>query len=221
MSGVGNGRAVKRVSAVLMSILVLVAPIRAFGGAEADVYAPRIVALLPPYCKYAPGYSGRVPGGDDPVQVEHWKSVLGYMYYHIHHYCWGLAQTEYALLFAHDAGERTFNLSASLGNFDYVLRHMKPDYVLLPEVLTRKGENLIRLGRAPEAMEPLERAIAAKPDYWPPYAALADYFKDAGEPAKAREWLRKGLEAAPKAEPLQRRLAALGSHDGAEARRSK
>jgi hypothetical protein len=58
-------------------------------------------------------------------------------------------------------------------------------------------------------MEPLHRAINLRPDYWPAYVALSDYFANLGSFEDAREWLRKGLEAAPQSQALARRLAEL------------
>jgi tetratricopeptide (TPR) repeat protein len=104
---------------------------------------------------------------------------------------------------------RDFHLSASINEFNYVLERAKDDFVMLPEILTKKGENLIRLGRAPLGMIELERAIAVKPDYWPPYVALSDYFKDSGDIEKARQALQRGLAAAPNTQALKKRLAAL------------
>ena len=63
----------------------------------------------------------------------------------------------------------------------------------------------------------LQHAIDLKPDYWPPYAALGDYFKEAGNYAKAAEWLQKGLAASPNAKPLKERLTALKNKTPAEA----
>ena len=62
-----------------------------------------------------------------------------------------------------------------------------------PEIFTKKGENLIRLAKGPLGVIELERAIEAKPDYWPPYAALSDYYKSIGDRAKARDVLRRRL----------------------------
>ncbi len=204
-----QGGLVRRYFAAAGLTAALLAPADAIGASAAD-YPARDMALLPPYCKYEPVIRDNVPGGQDPVQTQKWQSILGYMWQHLHHYCWGLQQTNYAMLFAPNEHERKAYLQYSLPNFDYVIKYMKPDYVLLPEVLTKKGENLIRLGRAAEAMAPLQRAIEVKPDYWPPYAALADYYKEAGAPAKAREWLEKGLAAAPGTPALTRRLTELG-----------
>jgi len=86
---------------------------------------------------------------------------------------------------------------------------------MLPEIYTKRGENLLRLRELGEGMMSLQHAIDLKPDYWPPYAALGDYFKEAGNYAKAAEWLQKGLAASPNAN------GAGGSGDAKTAARGK
>lgn len=179
-------------------------------------YAPREIALLPHYCKFVGIYNMNVPGGDDPAEIAKYKEILGYMYMHMHHYCRGLQQTNYAKIFARDQVERMERFKQSIGEFNYVLGYMKDDYVLLPEVLTKKGENLFRMGKPVDALASLQRAIEVKPDYWPPYAALSDYYKDNGNKAQARAWLEKGLAAAPDAKGLRQRMADL---DGVKGKR--
>jgi tetratricopeptide (TPR) repeat protein len=73
----------------------------------------------------------------------------------------------------------------------------------------KKGENLIRLGRGPSGIKELLRAAELKPDYWPPYAAISDYYKKNGDLKDAREVLEKGLSASPDAKALKERLANL------------
>ena len=81
--------------------------------------------------------------------------------------------------------------------------------MMLPEIFTKKGENLIRLGRGPLAILELQRALESKPDYWPPYAAISDYFKEIGNLVQAREWVEKGLSTSPNTKALIQRLADL------------
>jgi tetratricopeptide (TPR) repeat protein len=174
-------------------------------------FDPKLLPLLPPYCKYTQDYRQNVPGGADPAQIEHWASVLGAEnFHHLHHYCYGLVNTNRALYFSSNKQERNYELSQSVREFDYVLERVTPDLVLLPEILTKRGENLLRLGNAPQAVVDLNRAIELKPDHWPPYAALSDYFKGLGDIASAREWAEKGLAAAPGTKALERRLTDLG-----------
>jgi tetratricopeptide (TPR) repeat protein len=173
-------------------------------------FDPKQLAMLPPYCKYTQIFRDNVPGGNDPREIERWASVLGAgNFHHLHHYCAGLENTNRALYFSSNKQDRNFELSMSLKEFDYVLTRVPPDFVLVPEILTKRGENLLRLGNGPQGALDLNRAIDLKPDHWPPYAALSDYYKALGDLRSAREWAEKGLAAAPGTKALQRRLAEL------------
>lgn len=171
------------------------------------------LALLPPYCKYTQLYRAAVPGGNDPAEIQRWSALMGGAenFAHMHHYCWALENTNRGLYSSKSKLERDRYLAATLGDLDYVLQRVTPGFVLLPEILTKKGENLIRLGRGPEAIDDLMRAIQLKPDYWPPYAVLSDYFRDRKDVANAKDWLNKGLAAAPNTRPLETRLRQLNS----------
>lgn len=181
---------------------------------EIDAYDAREVGMLPRYCIYTQLFRDRVPGGNDPAQIERWQALMGPTFLAMHHYCWGLMRTNRALLIARTKRMRTFYLETSIGEFDYVLQNATADFILLPEILSKKGENLIRLGKGPVGVRELERAIELKADYWPPYAALSDYYKDTGDLAKAREILEKALSVAPEAKSLKRRLAELDNARG-------
>ena len=177
------------------------------GYPDVMAFDSREVAMLPPYCKYTIYFRDKVPGGNDTQAMQNWNAVLGPTFTHTHHYCFALMKTHRAVLLARDHQVRLAYLNDTLREFNYVLERATPDYVLLPEVLTKKAENLVRLGKGPLAVEDLERAIEVKADYWPAYAQLADYYRDAGQKAKAREALERGLAAAPDTPALKRRLA--------------
>ncbi len=175
-------------------------------------------AMLPPYCKYTQLYRDQVPGGGDPAQIARWGSVLGAgNFWHLHHYCFGLEHSNQALYSSLTKQERDSELAQSVKEFRYVLERVAPDFVLVPEILTRRGENLLRLGNGPEGVVDLNRAIVLKPDHWPPYAALSDYYRTLGDLEAARTWAERGLSAAPGTKALQRRLAEL---DKTKARRN-
>jgi tetratricopeptide (TPR) repeat protein len=176
-------------------------------------FDPREVAWLPHYCIYTKVFRLNVPGGDNKAEIDRWRANMGPPFEWMHHYCWGLMKTNRALMLARDKRTKTFYLKDAITEFDFFLSKTTPprDFVLLPEILTKKGENLIRLGRSVEGVPELERAIEIKPDYWPPYADLSDYYKSTGDVAKARELLEKGLSFAPDATALTRRLAELDS----------
>jgi len=170
----------------------------------------REIAMLPRFCIYTQDFRESVPGGNDREQIERWTMVMGDMYLHMHHYCYGLMKMNRATLLARDAGVRRFYLADAIREFDYVLGHAPPpSFIFLPEILAKKGEILIKLGEGPKAIEPLERAAEIKPDYWPAYAHLSDYYKETGDLKKARELLETGLSFSPDAKGLQRRLTEL------------
>jgi tetratricopeptide (TPR) repeat protein len=176
-------------------------------------YDPKVFAFLPEWCKYTALYAPVVPknvrGPDAQGERERWNRIMGPQNFkHLHHYCRGLFLATRGVYFETDKTARDFAFSTSILEFDYVLERVEPTFPLLPEILTKKGESLARLRRN-DAIAPLHRAINLKPDYWPAYAALSDYFKDIGNLGEARQWLQKGLSAAPKAQALERRLAEI------------
>ena len=196
--------------ALLAWPLALAAALAASGALAQHEYDPKMLAMLPPYCKYTQVYQQTVPGGSDPTQIERWKTIMGpNNFLHMHHYCWGLEDMNRALYFSTSKQDREHQLYQAVSEFDYVIARVASDFALLPEILTRRGENLLRLGNGPRAMLDLNRAIELKPDHWPPYAALSDYYKTLGDLRSAREWAEKGLSAAPGTKALQRRLAEL------------
>ncbi|MGH8642717.1 MAG: tetratricopeptide repeat protein [Burkholderiales bacterium] len=173
------------------------------------LYELREVAMLPPYCKHTQDFREKVPGGNSPAEIERWSLVLGDTFQAMHHYCYGLVAANRAAFSARTTQQRLYQLNASIREFDYVIERAPSNFVLLPEILWKKGESLIRLGRAPQGILELQRAIALKQDYWPPYAAISDHYKEIGDIPRAREWLQKGLSASPNTNALARRLAEL------------
>lgn len=172
-------------------------------------FDPREIALLPRYCPYTQIFRERVAGGNNQKVIGEWYAQLGQPFNAMHHYCWGLMKTNRALFLARGQQARNFYLADSLTEFDYVITRVPDDFILLPEILAKKGENLILLGRGQVGVLELERAIELKPDYWPPYAYISDFHKRAGDLTKAREILEQGLVLSPGAKGLLRRADEL------------
>ena len=124
----------------------------------------REVAMLPPYCKYTIYFRDKVPGGLNQTEKARWVAAIGPTFEALHHYCFALMKTNRATLLARDPKVRHFYLEDSLSEFDYVIERSADDFVLLPEILNKKGENLFRLNRAPVALVVLERAVELRPD---------------------------------------------------------
>ncbi|MFM9887345.1 MAG: tetratricopeptide repeat protein [Burkholderiales bacterium] len=167
--------------------------------------------MLPNYCIYTQIFRDRVPKGNDQAAIQRMYAQLGPTFHALHHYCWGLMKTNRALLLAQDETTRQFYLRDSLGEFDFVIQRASADFILLPEILSKKGQNLIRLGEGNKGIVEFERAIELKPEYWPPYGHLSDYYKSTGNLKLARHWLTTGLAVSPGAKGLTSRLSELDS----------
>ncbi len=176
----------------------------------------REMAFLPRYCMYTQVFREAVPGGNNQGEIKRWTSSMGEIFNAMHHYCAGLIQTNRAVLHPGTPEERRFYLGDANGEFDYVIERSPQDFNLLPEILTKKGQNLVRLERGYLATVEFKRAIELKPDYWQAYAGLSDYYKTTGDFQKAREYLEKGLSSSPDADALKRRMKDL---DAARAKR--
>ena len=185
-----------------------------------NAFDSREVALLPKYCIHTLLFRPHIPGGNDPKQVEAWRALMGPTFETMHHYCFGLMKTNRALLYGLSRELRRFYLTDAIGEFDYVLQRAPNDFVLLPEILVKKGANLVRLDKGPLAILEFERAIEVKPDYWTAYGELSDLYKQQGNIAGAREVLERGLAFAPDAPGLKRRMAEMAGDDGKKARPS-
>jgi tetratricopeptide (TPR) repeat protein len=198
---------------LLFSSLESVADPRIIPGYPLDVrnYDAREVALLPRYCIYTQDFRDKVPGGKNRAEIDKWYRLQGQTFHAMHHYCWGLMRTNRALMLTRTKAGRERYLQEAIWDFDYVIDRAPANFVLLPEILTKKGEHLIRLQRGPLAEPELRRAIELRPDYWPPYVALSDYYKAQGNLSTARNLLKEALSHSPNAAPVQRRLSELNT----------
>ena len=179
-------------------------------GADAWNLDAKTAGMLPNYCKYTMLYRDGAFGSKDPNQIKHWERVMGSdNFMHMHHYCKGLDHTNRALYTERNEHGRNQHLRFSIREFDYVLKNVRADFALLPEIRTKKAENLLRLGEGPQAALELGLAIKLRPDYWPPYAVLSDLYKEQRDLKQARLWLERGLAATGDASPLKRRLTEL------------
>jgi hypothetical protein len=169
----------------------------------------RDLALLPPYCKYTQDFREKVEGGNDRLETERWQATLGSAFHHLHHYCYGLMKANRAVLLAREERVRRFYLNDAIAEFDYVIDRSTKDFVLLPEILARRGQMQFKLGQAVFGQQSLEMAIAIKPDYWLPYAVAGEFYATSGDRNRSRDWLTRGLSNAPNSAELKTRLAAL------------
>ncbi len=152
--------------------------------------------LLPSYCAYR-ATVGKAGG------TERYPLLKG-IWVHIHHYCDGLysmfqARTEL------DARKKKDWLARAARNFHYVSRYCAPSKcVIYPELHTLWGWVLGEQGDMTAAVNHLEKAIRAKPDYARAYAELAALYKKTGSLDQARQVLERGLRKNPDSRRLRR-----------------
>jgi tetratricopeptide (TPR) repeat protein len=216
------GRTLRCAAAVAAVVMLIVAgsaqSVRAQqiprdGSTVVNSYIPREIAMLPHYCIYTQTFRDNIAGGNNINEIRRWTEVMGETFHHMHHYCYGLMNATRAML-ATEVNPRNFYLRAAIGEMDYVIERTTPDFILMPEMLTKKGQALIRLGRSALGLEQIEKAAQLKPDYWPAYVAMADHYKDTGDLKSAREVVERGLSFAPESKDLKTRLAELSAPPG-------
>jgi len=164
------------------------------------------LALLPPYC----AVKARKNGNDARLpDVQKWMSVLGEGYIDIHHYCDALLLMNRADMAMGNTMTINGYYSRALKDFDYLAGRLPADYLLNPEILLNKGRLLLRMHKDADAVQSFRRSIQLNRKYVPAYAALSDYFAEAGNKAKAKAVVKEGLGEMPKSRALLRRLKEL------------
>ena len=167
------------------------------------------MALIPPYCPYAQLF----PKHNSPERIQ-WEARLGREGFQaIHHYCWGQINLQRALRSRTSASERRFILKTVVADYQYVIRHVDghaKDFVLLPEILTRKGEAELLRSDFQDANISFARARALKPDYWPAYSAWAEFLIRSGQKIAAKQLVKSGLEYSPSSRVLREQYHSLG-----------
>lgn len=166
------------------------------------------MALAPPYCPDTMSFSKSHSYNPDARQ-KRWVQMMGQAFWAMHHYCWAMININRAARPLTPARERDNLYNRAIGDIDYVLRNSPPDFVLRPELYTKRGELLAKLKKYPDAVTAYRQAFNAKPDYWPAYTGLADMLRVTGHIDKAREIVEDGLMHAPSSKALNSMLAEL------------
>lgn len=136
------------------------------------------------------------------------QMVLGEDFTHYHHYCWALLIVRRGN--TTDQPNRRYGFyDEAVKNFDYVLRNVKPSFLLLPEVYLQKGLTLQLMSNDAAAAREFLNALRVKPSYTPAYAALIDYYLNLGNVSEARRMLEVGLEHAPSSKLLEEKRKAI------------
>ncbi len=184
-------------------------------GADARADKPRNwtegeLALLPSYCRDTQGFAHTQSGPQRSPRAEHWIALMGETFWSMHHYCWGLMNLNRAQMAGVPRQQREFLIGTSIDDYQFVLRTLRPDFPLLPEVLTRIGQAHLLLKQYDAASAAFMRAREVKPDYWPPYVDWAEAQLQLGLTAGARQTMEAALNYLPD-EP---RVLALAQRSG-------
>jgi tetratricopeptide (TPR) repeat protein len=164
-------------------------------------------ALLPEYCSVR--YAGQFGLVASNAEVQKWKKVFGRDWVPIHHYCSALDHINKSRRFVGNEEVRRQELGLALGGLDYMLGNTHKDFILLPEILVKKGEVLLELNRGPEGVKQFTRAIQVRRSYAPAYIALSEYYRRQGEVAEAKRVLEQGIKSSRQSRALKESLGRL------------
>jgi len=134
------------------------------------------------------------------------RSVFGKDFLHLHHYCFGMNFYKRANNEFKNKNLRIHYLGRSEANYNYIIEHTSPEFVLRPEVYVKAGKTKEMQNEFSKAAEYYIRAINEKPDYSKSYVALSILYKRQGNIKGAVEILEQGLKVNPKSKKLKRQL---------------
>ncbi len=198
---------------LLVTSTLISTPIITRAGGPEDITAEEMM-LIPRYCSYAQGF----PNHGHP-EARNWAARLGQESFHdIHHYCWGRINLLRATRSSTPRQLRDHLLATVISDYVYVIRNAERGYknfVLLPEILTGKGQAELLLSRVQDANKSFAQARTMNPEYWPAYSAWAEFLMYAGKKAEARMLVKSGLEFSPNARTLRELYRLLGGDPSA------
>lgn len=189
-------------SLVLMSI-----PITAIALPPNEITSEEM-ALSPPYCPYAQTF-----WGSGKPESKQWRARMGPAFEAIHHYCWGQINVQRALRSSTPRKQRQYLLSTAVSDYSFVIRNasiVDRKFVLLPEILTKRGDVQLLLSLPGDASKSFAEARALKPDYWPAYSSWAEYLVKVGKRSEAKLLVKAGLEYSPSSRTLGELYRLLG-----------
>jgi hypothetical protein len=180
----------------------LLLPTSATAG-KPDEWTDAEVNMAAPYCidtmgfRYGDAYHNTSP------RASHWVSIMGKSFWAMHHYCWALVNLNRAQRASMPSSQRRALRESAVNDMRYVIHNSNPDFIMLPEVFTTLGNTYLLLRNERFAEKAFKSAIAARADYWPPYARWAEHLIIRGNSREeARTVVRDGLTHAPGSKTL-------------------
>lgn len=168
------------------------------------------MAMLPIYCPDTMGFNYGAASSNRSPLAPKWLAQMGPGFWTMHHYCWGLVNWRRAQSMPKQSMERRNTLVSVVNDYQFVVKNTTPNFVMLPEVLTRMGEVYLELDDVGGAYQAFSRAREIKPDYWPAYSRWAQVLIKSGQKKEAMQLVMVGLEHAPDSEALNELYRGLG-----------
>lgn len=162
----------------------------------AQPYGPTAeeLKMLPDYCQ----------------NPEHWRSILGPGATWNNHTCYGINWIN-RYYKSRTSRAKSYSLQSALGDFNYSIGKLPPDFALMPEIHMYRGITHSLMGRNGEALTDLQRAVGMNPKLVKAYNELADLYEiKLTQRDKALEIVTEGLRHNPGTTSLQRRYTRLG-----------
>jgi tetratricopeptide (TPR) repeat protein len=159
---------------------------------------------LPPFC----AVKMRAMRGD-PEAPKIGESMIGSQFGNSHHYCFGLNYLNRYYRAPYAPGAKS-NLAIARGDLNYMVEHLHTDSSLAGESYLYLGIVNLLLKNDAEALLDLMQATSRNPRLVKAHLALADYYSEHKQQAKALEVVTKGLRQVPDSKPLKRRYQELG-----------
>ncbi|HEY9447583.1 MAG TPA: hypothetical protein VIQ62_10965 [Burkholderiales bacterium] len=138
-------------------VLPLLAVPLVAGSVESYTVKPGEVAQMPDYCQV------KLAGGS-AAEKRAWGTKFGALWEDMHHFCHGLKFIQRASRPGISPQDRSFNLTSSLGEFEYILRskNAKGGHWFLPDVHFQRATAYRHLGRHKEAAAETRKGLAAR-----------------------------------------------------------
>jgi hypothetical protein len=131
------------------------------------------LALLPDYCKDVQGvYYGDAT--NPSPRAGYWLGVIGPDLWHMHHYCRALVMERRASQPGMHPSAKSVALLKAQSDYEYMMGVGSRKDPLMPEIMLRYGDLLVKMNNLPEAEHQWQRARELKPDYWPAYTRWID-----------------------------------------------
>lgn len=179
--------------------------VRAQTDAGRPHYTPADWALLPDWCIDtqdgpfgSPNFSGDSAfGRSKSPRSDHWTSIFGRDFWHMHHYCRGLFAEGRLQRGNLDPKQRIAAINKAINEYRYVVDQAKPSMRLMPEIHYRMGLMYLRKGDRVGAADAFAMSRRLKPDYWPAYVAWAEELIRLRLHEEARSIVDEGLRHVP------------------------